>query len=103
MVLDELQAPVVLAPLAGGPSTPELAAAVSEAGGLGFLGLAYLSADAARERIEATRALTSRPFAVNVFSPVAEAADYEGYVDRLRAWAAPRDLALGEPRHGDDD
>jgi len=41
MVLDELGTPIVLAPLAGGPSTPELAAAVSEAGGLGFLAAGY--------------------------------------------------------------
>ncbi|WP_460339981.1 nitronate monooxygenase [Actinoallomurus acanthiterrae] len=37
MILDELPVPIVLAPLAGGPSTPRLTAAVSEAGGLGFL------------------------------------------------------------------
>jgi nitronate monooxygenase len=35
--LDELEHPIILAPLAGGPATPELAAAVSDAGGLGFL------------------------------------------------------------------
>ena len=43
--------PIVLAPLAGGPSTPELAAAVSEAGGLGFLAAGYLTAAALEERI----------------------------------------------------
>ena len=37
MVLDQVRHPIVLAPLAGGPATPELAIAVSEAGGLGFL------------------------------------------------------------------
>src|SRR5688572_17044398 len=61
VLLDTLGAPIVLAPLAGGPSTPELAAAVSEAGGLGFLAAGYLSADALGERIERTRALTERP------------------------------------------
>ena len=35
MILDRLAVPIVLAPLAGGPATPELAAAVSNAGGLG--------------------------------------------------------------------
>jgi nitronate monooxygenase len=35
--VDELDLPIVLAPLAGGPSTPALCAAVSNAGGLGFL------------------------------------------------------------------
>jgi nitronate monooxygenase len=37
MILDRLSVPIVLAPLAGGSSTPELTAAVSNAGGLGFL------------------------------------------------------------------
>ncbi|HEU0317790.1 MAG TPA: nitronate monooxygenase, partial [Solirubrobacteraceae bacterium] len=56
-VLDRLPVPVVLAPLAGGPSTPELAAAVSGAGGLGFLALGYLSTARAREQIAAVRRL----------------------------------------------
>ncbi len=55
--------------MAGGPSTPELAAAVSKAGGLGFLAAGYLSATALAEKIEQTRALTSRPFGVNLFVP----------------------------------
>ena len=59
MILDTLDVPIVLAPLAGGPFTPELAAAVCEAGGLGFLAAGYLKADALRERIDAIRALTS--------------------------------------------
>jgi len=106
MVLDELRAPVVLAPLGGGPSTPELAAAVCEAGGLGFLASGYLSAAAAGERIAATRGLTDRPFGVNVFAPVPGPTDpavYAGYVDRLAQWARARGAQLGEPRHGDDD
>ena len=37
MILDSCDIPIVLAPLAGGPSTPELSAEVSNAGGLGFL------------------------------------------------------------------
>jgi nitronate monooxygenase len=41
--------------MAGGPSTPELAAAVSEAGGLGFLASGYLTAEQTRERIAAAR------------------------------------------------
>src|SRR5881227_1839001 len=58
MVLDDLAVPIVLAPLAGGPSTPELTAAVSEAGGLGFLASGYLSAETTRDRIEAVRELS---------------------------------------------
>lgn len=62
--------PIVQAPMAGGPSTPRLAAAVSEAGGLGSVAGAMLTPDALRDAIRETRALTSRPFAVNLFAPL---------------------------------
>ena len=90
----DLEIPIVLAPLAGGPSTPELCAAVSEAGGLGFLAAGYLSASALEERIAKTRELTSRPFGVNLFVPGPKA-DPETY----RAYVA----GLGEPKWDDDD
>lgn len=61
--------PIVGAPLGGGPGTPELAAAVSNAGGLGSLGIAYASPDAIRSAIKAARALTDRPFQANLFVP----------------------------------
>jgi nitronate monooxygenase/enoyl-[acyl-carrier protein] reductase II len=50
----------------GSVAGPELVAAVSEAGGLGVLGVSGASPDAVRARIDGTRALTSRPFGVNV-------------------------------------
>lgn len=89
---------IVLAPLAGGPSTPELAAAVSNAGGLGFLGAGYLSVDELERRIHATRSLTQAPFGVNLF--VVE----ERPVDRvaLDAYLATIDGELGEARYDDD-
>ncbi|WP_068469268.1 NAD(P)H-dependent flavin oxidoreductase [Candidatus Protochlamydia phocaeensis] len=59
--------PIVQAPMAGGPSTPALAAAVSNAGGLGSLGVGYLSPADIRQEIRKTRTLTSAPFAVNLF------------------------------------
>src|SRR5438105_1346899 len=62
-----VQYPFVLAPMAGGPSTPALCAAVSEAGGLGSYGAAYLAPEKVREVVHAIRAATSRPFAVNLF------------------------------------
>jgi nitronate monooxygenase len=104
MILDELTVPVVLAPLAGGPSTPELAAAVSEAGGLGFLASGYLSAGQLEQRIAALRALSSRPFGVNVFVPGdgPNARDaYAAYAERLSGWGS--EIELGEPRYTDDD
>jgi nitronate monooxygenase len=59
--------PIVQAPMAG-VSTPALAAAVSNAGGLGSLGVGAMKADAARKVIRETRALTRAPFNVNVFT-----------------------------------
>lgn len=61
--------PVIQAPMAG-VSTPELAAAVSNAGGLGSIGLGASSPDAARRMIGQTRALTDKAFNVNVFCHV---------------------------------
>jgi nitronate monooxygenase len=106
MILDQLNVPVVLAPLAGGPSTPELTAAVSGAGGLGFLGSGYLRARDLVARIAAVRRLTSAPFGVNVFSPgpgPTEPTAYAAYLDRLRGWAQHADAELGDPRYSDDD
>ncbi len=96
---------IVLAPLAGGPSTPELAAAVAEAGGLPFLGAGYLTAAALAEQLEATRALTDAPFGVNIFvlrdRPV-DAGAVAAYVDELQPEAARLGVPLGEPRFDDD-
>lgn len=97
---------VVQAPMAGGASRPELAAAVSEAGGLGFLAAGYKTAGQVREEISETRALTGAPFGVNVFVPSADAVDAEAvraYRDRLLPEAERLGVALGEPVGGDDD
>ena len=64
-----LSLPIIQAPMAG-VSTPALAAAVSNAGGLGSLGLGATDAAGARQAIAQTRTLTSRPFGVNVFCHV---------------------------------
>jgi nitronate monooxygenase len=61
--------PVVLAGMAGGPSTPELVATVSRLGGLGTLGAAYMTPEKIREAIRNIRQLTDAPFAVNLFVP----------------------------------
>jgi nitronate monooxygenase len=81
-----IEVPIVLAPMAGGPGTPELAAAVSNAGGLGSLGAAYLRPEEIVDSIRRTRALTDRPFAVNLFAggyPAGAAADPAAMVDLL--------------------
>jgi nitronate monooxygenase len=100
-ILEQLELPIVQAPLAGGASTPALAAAVGEAGGLGFLAAGYKTADTVRADLETLRGLTARPFGLNVFAPPAHTPDD----DAVRAYAARlRDEGrLGEPRHDDDD
>jgi nitronate monooxygenase len=62
----EIKHPIFLAPMAG-VSTPQLAAEVSNQGGLGSLGLGASSVEAARQQILATQALTHKPFQVNFF------------------------------------
>jgi len=64
-----IEYPIFQAPMAGGPSTPELVAAVSNAGGLGAFGLGYLAPGAIRDQFRAARALTSKPFCANLFVP----------------------------------
>ena len=103
--LSDLQAPIVQAPLAGGPSTPALAAAVSEAGGLGFLAAGYRTADAVRSDIAELRGLTSRPFGLNIFAPGPAGGDADAiarYAASLAGEAERQGAELGEPRHDDD-
>ena len=102
-MLSEL--PIVQAPMGGGPSTPELAAAVGEAGGLGFLAAGYRSVAAVRADIAALRGLSRRPFGINLFAPPAEPgepAEIATYAEELRGDAERRGVELGEPRHDDD-
>jgi nitronate monooxygenase len=92
--------------MAGGPSTPELAIAVCEAGGLGFLAAGYKRADGVRDQIRTVRGGTSAPFGVNVFVPAPEPADsaaLRDYLDRLGPEAERQGAELGEPRFDDDD
>jgi enoyl-[acyl-carrier protein] reductase II len=63
--------PIVLAGM-GGVSLHRLVAAVSNAGGLGVLGAATLGAQQLRDEIRKTRALTDRPFAVDLLAPIPE-------------------------------
>jgi nitronate monooxygenase len=58
---------IIQAPMAGGSTTPELVAAVSNAGALGSIGAAYLTPDQIADAIAAVRRLTNRPFCVNLF------------------------------------
>jgi nitronate monooxygenase len=103
---DLLAVPLVGAPLGGGPTTPALAAAVCEAGGLGFLAAGYKTANAVAADIGALRRLTQRPFGVNIFYPVREQIDeahVASYVDLLVGESARYGAPAGEPRWTDDD
>ncbi|MBX6386751.1 MAG: nitronate monooxygenase [Microbispora sp.] len=97
--------------MAGGPSTPALAAEVSRAGGLGFLAAGYRTARDVRREIAEVRERTDRPFGVGVFVP-----DYEDkrrepdagaalarYRDELAAEAERYGVTLPEAPAWDDD
>jgi nitronate monooxygenase len=73
--------PIIQAPMAG-TSTPAMAAAVSNAGALGSIGVGATDAAGARRMIESLRALTGGPFNVNVFTHRPAQADRA----RERAW-----------------
>jgi nitronate monooxygenase len=101
----ELTHPVIVAPMAGGPSTPELAAAGSNAGGLGFVPGGYLTAEVFAERITAARGLTTGPLGANLFVPGPSAllpAQLESYAKSLAEEAVRYQVELGEPRFDDD-
>jgi nitronate monooxygenase len=86
-VLSDLRVPIVLAPLAGGPATVELAVAVADAGGLGFLAAGYKAPEVVREDIAAFRARTTAPLGVNVFAPPPAPADEASYAQYVQAVA----------------
>jgi nitronate monooxygenase len=105
-VLEQLEHPIVQAPLAGGASTPALAAAVSEAGGLGFLAAGYKTPEAVRGDLATLRGLTGRPFGLNLFAPPAAPAPADAvraFAGTLRGESERAGVALGEPRHDDDE
>ncbi|MGW0518157.1 nitronate monooxygenase [Crossiella sp. NPDC003009] len=96
--------PLIVAPMAGGPSTPELLAAAGTAGASGFLGAGYLSTEALDGQIERTRALGVASFGVNLFVPTADSgAPVAGYAERLAAEARRYGAELGQPRWEDDE
>lgn len=104
--------PIVVAPMAGGPSTPELAAAVSGAGGLGFLAAGYQPATQVSEQIRRVHELTDEPIGVNVFVPGpdidegarrAQQTAVDAYIDLLRGEAMRVGVELPQVRWDDTD
>src|ERR1700739_3840738 len=102
----DLEVPIVGAPMAGGPGTPALAAAVSNAGGFGFLAGGYLTPERHADDIAATRAATTGPLGVNLFVPQPSVADVyalDHYAEALDELAEHYGVAIGYPPFGDDD
>lgn len=97
--------PVIVAPMAGGPSTPALVVAAAASGALGFLAAGYKSVEIMAGEIAAVRDSTDH-FGVNVFvpddSPVDRAA-IERYRERLHSEAERYGVELPEIRWDDDD
>src|SRR5215831_20959751 len=95
-VLDLLRRPLVVAPMAGGPSASELVVAAAGAGAVGFLAAGYKTPAAMAAEIAAVRAGTAGPFGVNVFVPGAPSPTAKrtaGYSGPLAA--APRPSGAG--------
>ena len=93
------------APMAGGPTTPALAAAVTRAGGLGFLAAGYLSAARLADDIAAARAATSGPLGVNLFVPqpsIARGEELATYRAALQPLADTYGAEVGPARFDDD-
>lgn len=102
--------PVVAAPMAGGPTTPDLVAATAKAGGFGFLAGGYLSTDVLAEQIADVR-VREVPFGVNLFVPNPVPVDREAFAEYAAAlgqqpvdpredddeWAAKVDLLVADP------
>jgi len=63
-----IRVPVIQAPMAGGPSCPDLVAAVCEAGALGSFGFAVAQPRDMKDQVAAVRAKTLRPFCINLLA-----------------------------------
>lgn len=90
-LLEAITCPVLPAPMAGGPTTPELVAAAESAGSFGALGLGSSSVDAAREAIAAC---AGTRFGVNLFYPQRELTESE--LAAARSLAAEENAVLGD-------
>jgi nitronate monooxygenase len=85
-LLDLMRRRIVVAPMAGGPTTTDLVIAAARAGALGFLAAGYKTLEAMAAEIGAVRAATAEPFGVNVFvpgQPYRDAAALARYLESL--------------------
>jgi nitronate monooxygenase len=105
-VRDLAPLPLVVAPMAGGPSTAELVAAAAAAGAFGFLAAGYKTADDMVAEMEDVRSAGVDAFGVNIFVPGHPTADpgrVDAYVASLEADAAALGATVGVPSWDDDD
>ena len=105
-VRDALRRPVVVAPMAGGPTTVELVIAAAAAGAMGVVAGGYKSAAAMAAETAAVRDGTTEPFGVNVFVPGKPSASPEAvatYMESLRGDFDAVGAPLGEATWDDDD
>jgi nitronate monooxygenase len=102
---DLIRRPLIVAPMAGGPSTTKLIAAATQAGAVGFVAAGYKAARAMRADIDAVTAVTSEPYGVNVFVPGAPADPHAvaRYLDAIAADAAALGAVPGTATWDDDD
>ncbi|MEU8818955.1 nitronate monooxygenase [Actinoplanes sp. NPDC048796] len=101
----ELPGPVVVAPMAGGPTTADLVVAAGKAGALGFLAAGYKTPEAVEAELRAVRR-AEVPYGLNIFVPTPSPADAEPirrYRETLAAEAARYGVELPPPRLADDD
>lgn len=91
-----LEHPIIQAPLAGGGDTPALVAAACDAGGLGFIGAAYLTPQQIDATARAVRERTERPFGINLFAPIDSPAPARDAAAAIRC-VAPFYAELGLP------
>ncbi|SCL27188.1 nitronate monooxygenase [Micromonospora inyonensis] len=101
----EFGRPVVVAPMAGGPSTPGLVTAAAAAGALGFLAAGYKSADLVAREVAEVRA-SRLPYGLNIFLPSPPPVDVgplREYRQALRPEAERYEVELPRLRLADDD
>jgi nitronate monooxygenase len=103
---DLCRLPLVVAPMAGGPTTPALVIAAAGAGAMGFLAAGYKSAADLAADVQTVRAASSPIFGVNVFvpgEPTSDPAGLAAYVEGLQKEAADLGVAAGPAQWDDDD
>ena len=96
---------IIVAPMGGGPSTPELVIAAAGAGALAFVAGAYLSADELGSVVREVRDRGGEPFGINIFVPGAPTVapdEVARYADELRPEGERLGVDLGTPTWDDD-